>query len=383
MEDWVGEPGLIHHSSVPSSRSSSFRSALVAYAALAAASVLLTWFYVGAERCVYYWDFVNFQNRAFFLAELACARPLSAAAAVIRSLHHDYTYLPCVPLVPVLLAFGRSRMVFELALALVYLAPFCLVCAALTARITRRRGDALSWPAAAIALLTPAACVPVFRGYPDLGGAALVGMAFLLLFRDPAFRRQRSRYAIAALLALAALFRRHYAYSAAALAAVVLMGILAAAVSGLRTGRHAAIARALRRGQALAHLCLALAVFSSPLLVTALAGGYSRLYRSYQESAWATLGFFGSAFGWLPLALGAAGLLWTARRRGISGHHARLLALFGCAFLAFWALGGRFTGVHYATHLAAPAIVPAITEIKTTSTKRYLWARYAILIRIV
>jgi hypothetical protein len=145
------------------------RPLVAACAALALVCALATAAYVAAEHCIYYWDVVNFQNRAFFLADLAQTRPLSAIAAVVRTLHHDYTFLPCVPLVPLLLVFGRSRMVFELALALTYLAPFSLLCAALSARIARRRGSALSWPAAVLALLTPAACVPVLRGYPDLG----------------------------------------------------------------------------------------------------------------------------------------------------------------------------------------------------------------------
>src|SRR6267143_209547 len=96
---------------------------------LLAIVVAVTYVYVSSEH-VYYWsDYSGYQNITHDIAAYYQQSPLAAARAVARSMLEDYNALFTIPILPFVLLFGDSRIVFEIALAVVYLVPFTLVLA--------------------------------------------------------------------------------------------------------------------------------------------------------------------------------------------------------------------------------------------------------------
>lgn len=138
--------------------------------------VAVTYVYVCSEH-VYYWsDYSGHQNITHNIASHYRESPLVAARDVARSILDDYNALFTIPILPFVLLFGESRIVFEIALAVVYLLPFTLVLALIAVTLIPGRRRAVFYSTVALALLTPFTWVPTLRGYPVTGAACLIGL---------------------------------------------------------------------------------------------------------------------------------------------------------------------------------------------------------------
>ena len=145
---------------------------------LALATVVITLIYTGQEHNLHWW--IDWYNRTLDVVEAWENSPEAAWQIIADSLVSDRNRLYTIPLVPFLLIWGKSRAVYQIALALTYLFPFSLVMGSLAAQLVPRWKNRYFWLAALITLLTPVNWMSTFLGIPDTGAAAFMGIATLL-----------------------------------------------------------------------------------------------------------------------------------------------------------------------------------------------------------
>src|SRR3974377_810762 len=65
--------------------------------------------YVSQERTFYWWDLANYQNIAYRTADQFQTAPAQAFTAIHGSMSENYNALFAVPLIPIVIALGKSR----------------------------------------------------------------------------------------------------------------------------------------------------------------------------------------------------------------------------------------------------------------------------------
>lgn len=145
---------------------------------LALATIAITLIYTGQEQNFHWW--IDWYNRTLEIVEAWEVSPESGWQIIMDSLGSDRNRLYTIPLIPFLLIWGKSREVYQIALALVYLFPFSLAMGSLAAQLVPRRKNKYFWLAALITLLTPVTWMSTFLGIPDTGAAIFMGIATLL-----------------------------------------------------------------------------------------------------------------------------------------------------------------------------------------------------------
>ena len=261
--------------------------------ALAALVLATTWAYVRAEHTFYTSDYGGYQTIAEGLLVSYGESLRTAAGAVIGSMQSEYNALFAIPLVPFLLVFGDSRIVYELALAIVYFVPFTAAIAAISVRLLPRRAPLVFWLTVGVVLLTPMAWVPMLRGYPDVGAALLIALAVLACLRDPALSQPWQPFAIGIPAALSMLVRRHFAYDAVAVFAALALHAMLRLARARRAGSHRAFRdftmTALRVAASVVISLLVLLVVDRAFVSRSLSNNYLSLYTAYMSPPWTML----------------------------------------------------------------------------------------------
>ncbi len=323
--------------------------------AMAAAVVSVTRAYVGAERCFYSWDHASYQNIASETAAAFRSSPLAGWHALRQSFHADYNAFFALPLVPWILVFGPSRMSYELGVALAYLLPLPLAIGAVATRLVPDGRRLAFWSAAWLALLTPMAWVPVLRGFPDSGGAALVALALFAYLGDVELGRGATVLRVGGALGASVLFRRHFAYAATALLVSAFLHSVAMAV--LRP-REVTLAWRLRRLTAVAaRFAAVLAVVGSVLFVVAwsyahrfLEYDFQSLYRPYEVPFGTLVAWYSAPYGELALAASGVGLVLGLVSKAADRSAVAFVVLFETASVAQWLWRVRQVGEQYTLH---------------------------------
>lgn len=325
--------------------------------------------YVLSERTFYYWDQAAYQDIAHRTATAFAGSLDEGLASVQDSFREDYNALFALPLVPWLLAFGTSRLSFELALAFFYLVPLPLAIGAVAMRLVPGGGRRVFWLAVALSLLLPATWLPTLRGYPDSGAAALMVLAVLLALKDNQLQRPPTWVMLAALLGLAVVFRRHFAYAVIAFLATIVVNAalerLAAGEPGARPAWPWPVAlRTLL--VALLALGLALAV-ASPYVQRMMEYDFSSLYRSYELPLdWLLIDFM-SFYGGLVLLLSGMGFIAAARSPLIDRRVLVFVTIFAGLSWAQWWLVVRQVGSQYTLHFTPAVVVGLVLFVWTPS----------------
>ena len=254
-------------------------------------------------------------------------RLLPLAIDLAGSMPKDYSWLPALLPGFALAAFGLlSRAVYQGAIVVFYAAPALLALGWAAREISgiRARG-AFVFALAGVAAAYPFGLVVASRGMPDIGGLALFVVALRLAdklaealavppgheIRVGALVRRLS-FALALALFAMFLFRRWYAFAAAALMTSLALEI---AVVALRRGgafrwREATLAASVG--------ALTLLALLAPVLIDWLpnpaAHDYARMYAAYRKTPAVLAEVIGDWCGYLPLALSLAGGLWLVVR---------------------------------------------------------------------
>ena len=314
----------------------------------------ITVVYMSQEKYFYFWDYANYSDQTSELASAFHASIIQGLRTLKGSLVSDYNKLPCLPLVPFFLIFGNSRLVYILSSALAYVLPFSLVMGAIATRIIPVHPFAVFWSTAFLTLLIPPTWASSFRGYPDIGGAVIMGLAVLVYLKNVRLKCWWQIPLIGFLLALAILFRRHFAYSARAFIGATILEGLALFFFEVRQNRKRALQNLTRYG-----ILIVLVALSSFLTLIVLAPTFTHrvlttdfrsLYSSYEQSISANLLYYGTAFGWLTWFLAILGFSSGIVTRLLVRPDASFIIVFGSLSVIQWVFFSRQLGIHYTTH---------------------------------
>ena len=187
--------------------------------------------YVGAERIVYWWDYVMWWQWTVRLMGEMLTDPARAFDSVRRSFSlSEYPLVPAIPLAAWCAAVGTTRLAFVLGITTIYgsAAAAALACLCLNRRIA---DAAVSRPGSWIATATVPLVVfslwslpfvVTMRGFVDVGAVAISFLILTLFFAAPEGRWAFGRWmAIGALLAMLFVFRRYWAFWITSFALVV------------------------------------------------------------------------------------------------------------------------------------------------------------------
>lgn len=214
-------------------------SAVLVFSVTALASAAFVTWFVGQERYLYFWDFVQYHWLHEDFGVKLRGSPVWALGSLIYSIgQYEYNLLPVVLLSPFHLLFGDGRLAYILAVTLVYGISAIVLFSVLVGRISRDALSGIEQVGATWALLVPVVVltllpqfwVPVLAGYVDVAGLGVVFLILILYLRqDPLSIGYRRAVAIGLLLCLLIALRRWYAYW--------VVGFLVAA--GVRAAWHA------------------------------------------------------------------------------------------------------------------------------------------------
>ena len=355
----------------------------VSLIALVLLVVAVTGAYVSSERTFYYWDQAAYHDIAAQTTAAFRESTGSGFVSLQESFRGDYNALFALPLVPWLLAFGESRLAFELSLAFCYLVPLPLAIGALAVRLVPTGGRPVFWLAAGLALLVPMTWAPTLRGYPDSGAATLVVLAMLVFLKDTRLLKPRTLVLVGGLLGLAVVFRRHFAYAATAF---LLSVVVHALCEWLGAGRSRPLtpwaAGLALRLLLVAGIALATAVVVAPSSVRRMVEyDFSSLYRSYELPLGPLLGHFAGYYGWLTVLLAGAGFARGARSPQVEFRPTAFVLIFASLSWAQWWLAVRQVGEQYSLHFT-PAVVVGLVLLAWSprQTRRRLVAASLVLV---
>lgn len=330
-------------------------------AVLSAIAIGIATCFVLSERTIYISDLAHYQRMAIELVLAFKQSPLEAITMVSRSLSREYNQVYALPLLPFFLLGGESRLTYVLGLTLVYLVPLSLVLGAIATYLIQAPARLVFWSTALITLLIPTLWITLLRGYPDVGGALLIALAALLYLQDLDLKRVKQAVQVGLLLALAIIFRRHFAYDVLAfLQAALGLGVMT--VAGLwrydRPRAGAYLFRYLRGlGIVTALVPLTLVVVSWKWVYTTLTTDYKTLYAGYatttSEVAWSYLHNYGWILSLLVLVGYTAGLARPLGNRRAIG----FFALWSIFWLGQWCFSVRYLGPHYTLGFTPKAIL--------------------------
>ncbi len=203
-------------------------------------SVIIIVIYISSERFFYYWDWGGYQAVAIYYAANIINHPLQTLRQIYDSINIEYTHFYTVPLLPLILLLGKTRLGYVLSVTLVYQFPYALVIGGIATRLIPVRPRPVFWLTTLLVLLTPAAWAPTLRAYPDVGAALLIGLAILLYLQDLYLRKWWQILGTGFLIGAAILFRRHFAYGAIAFFGAIIIQALISFVSLFRENRRQA-----------------------------------------------------------------------------------------------------------------------------------------------
>lgn len=297
------------------------RAAWLAGALAGGALLAFVAWYVRAERTVPFWDQAGYWLKTLAIADRLPHDPLGTLGTVLRTIRRDdYNQLIVLPLAPVVALLGESRLVYVLAIAVLY----GLVAAASIALFTERaflrplRATPLGVALAVVSIVVaPRLWLPVLVGLPDVAGCIVVPLAWWALREPLEDAPPRRIVAVAAALALLVVLRRWYAYGVLAL--LLALGVEQIVRIGLGARGRATLVAALSRLAMLAGAALGFVLLLSGAHGLEMIGtDYGRLYAAYRGASPLREAVLALPrdFGWLRLALAGIGALLVLRDAG-------------------------------------------------------------------
>ncbi|MFM9264327.1 hypothetical protein [Tychonema sp. BBK16] len=342
--------------------------------------------YVSSERTFYWWDYAGYNNATVGLANSFRESPDKAIRGVIESLSNEKNLLISLPLVPFLLLFGDSRLSYVLSVSLIYVVPFRLLLAAISVKLIPVYPHRVFWSTVLFSLLIPMSWIPTLRGYLDTGGCVFVALAILVYLHDVKLKYWWQIPLIGCSLAMAILFRRHFAYSAIAFFGAAILQVFIefiiisksgrdTALPSPKSGRDTALPFPKEKDTAVpfpyqflfeSGVKLGLIAITSFTVLMLVAGDFTRsaLTVNYRNlyAAWSLpvndivtryANFYGLGT-WLLVTIGfSAGIL----TRMLVPTTAIFVSIFGILSLIEWLLVLRYGYLHYTIHITPIALL--------------------------
>ncbi|HEY9657030.1 MAG TPA: hypothetical protein V6C65_01100, partial [Allocoleopsis sp.] len=270
----------------------------------------------------------GFCQRAIEVTDLFRQSPWQAIQDVFQAANATYNKFYILPLIPFLLLLGNSYLAYVISVAIVYLLPLNLMMGVLATQLIPANPRAVFMAAVFISTLIAPNWVTVLMGHPDIGATLMVTIALwvcLQPFPKNQFNKNQLNNnqlnnnqnhqsanwllpyrwqvpVLGILLAVAILFRRHFAY-----ADLALIGAMVGhtAIEFSRTVRQETKAAwtslfgfAVRLGLVLATCLATLAIIAPQFTQAALSTDFVSLYDSWSRTVPEAVGFYSTLYGW-------------------------------------------------------------------------------------
>jgi len=337
--------------------------------------ILVSFSYTSSERTFYAGDFapVYYHNNAQLVVSAWRQSPLKAIASIWQSLDRGHNQLFVLPLLPLLLIFGDSRTSYIMSVAVVYLLPWSLVMGAIASRLIYLAHPLLIfYLTTGISLLLPMSWLPTLRGYPDIGGALIIGISILLLL--PKLEPQELpinspilnqiswlRVAIIGLLlGLAMLFRRHFAYMDIA----IFVGIIIQSIVTIFAAQKQIVSSLFLLGRKLSLIgaiaLLTLLISAREFTTRALITDFRDLYASWSLSFIEIFVHYGNFYGWLTWVLIILGFSLSLMKRTWHISGIVFISSTGIASLFNLLVIIRYDSFQYTLHFTPFAVISLV-----------------------
>ncbi|MEM3433180.1 MAG: hypothetical protein QXP27_03280 [Candidatus Methanomethyliaceae archaeon] len=333
----------------------------VFYSIVLGCSVAVTWAYVCSETGIYWWDYANYQNIAHAVISEFRRSPWKAVQFIAKSRANNYNAIFTIPLLPLLLLFGESRISFEIGLVIAYLFPFMLIMGGIASRVISAQGCLIRWLTVVMTFLIPTLWAPVLRGYPDIGAAACIAMAVFLNLDDQSDSKKiYSKVLSGAVLALAPLLRRHFVYSVIAFYLAWLIASMSYSMMCCSKTRERAakfLKNILWLGLIGFVMMLIMGLIGGPFIRLVMTTNFNLLYASYLQPWHLVLARFAASYGLITFGLGVLGCaIGVCCLRTWAAQFAFNFAIVSALV---WIFGGRQLGNHYSLHFA-PLVIQGL-----------------------
>lgn len=330
--------------------------------------VTITSLYVSSERNFHWW--IDWYSPTIQIVDALLKSPSEAIQLVVASLVRERNRLYTLPLIPFLLVFGSSRLVYEVALALVYLLPFALAMGGIAVQVIKIHPQTVFWSTALLTLLIPVNWMPTFIGIPDTGGALFIALAALVYLQDIRLKQWWRVPLIGVLIGLAMLLRRHFVYGGIALLSAITSQTLIFFSAEVRKIPYLAwrnllmggVRIALMAAMALTTLMIVAPEFTS----TALTIDYRTLYTSWSLPLGDIVSLYAAFYGWATWLMVAIAFSLGILTRSVVLPAFSLIGLLGIFSLIAWLVVLRYANVFYALHITPLVVIGLVAFIWTT-----------------
>ncbi|MCP2731245.1 hypothetical protein [Limnofasciculus baicalensis] len=344
-------------------------------------TVTITVLYIAKEQNFHWW--IDWYNATIKVANTFRESPSEGIEDIIDSLRYERNRVYTLPLIPFILIFGKSRIIYEISLALVYLVPFALVMGAIAIQLIPVHQEIIFWSTAFLTLLIPVNWMATFLGIPDTGGALFIGIAAFLYLQDIKLKQWWRILLMGISIGLAVVLRRHFVYGGIALLGAMTLQSAILIVNKLRGDK---LGKRGKRGSKLLYwwnllsigikigligmISLAtLWIIAPEFTYQALTTNYRSLYASWSLPFPDIFKLYAGFYGWITWLLVAIGFSASILTRAVPFPVASLLGIWGVFALIIWLGMLRYTNVFYALHVTPLVIIGLVALIWTTWTR--------------
>lgn len=340
-------------------------------ALLALITITITTLYISSEYNFHWW--IDWYSTTIQVAAAFRESPTEAIEFVQQSLVRERNRLFTLPLVPFILIFGDSRLVYEIGLALVYLLPLTLVMGAIATQLIPVHRQIVFWSTAALTLLLPVSWISTFIGIPDTGGPVFIGLAAFIYLQDVKLKQWWRIPAIGFFIGLSVLLRRHFVYGGIAfLAALSLQAaiFLAREIWQKRQIPWRSFSATTIKLSLISAIAFATIMGIAPEFTNkALQLDYKTLYTSWSLPLPDIITLYGAYYGWITWLMVAIGFSASILTRAVSVPTATLISFWGIFSLIIWLFILRYGNVFYSLHITPFVIIGIAAFLWTTWTR--------------
>lgn len=353
------------------------------FALLVLSATTTTALYTSQEHNFHWW--IDWYYKTIEVATAFRISPFAGIDNILQSLGDERNKIYTLPLVPFILIFGESRLVYEISLALVYLVPFSLSMGAVATQLIQANSVAVFWSTAHSSLLIPVTWIATFLGIPDTGSAALIALATFVYLKDVKLKQWWRIPVIGFCLGFAILLRRHFVYGAIAFLGAVTIQTLIFFVVEMRKSRDVVYNVStnpynVSNWRNLQLVCVRIGLITAicfAILMT-VAGGftqraittdYRNLYASWSLPLDNVFRLYAAFYGWITLLLVAIGFSAGVLTHVLSLPSFSFIWLFGIFSLIEWLIVLRYGNVFYSLHLTPVVVMGLAAFIWTTYLK--------------
>lgn len=309
------------------------RRTVIAALIIAVSMAAISWYIVGKNRYVYFWDYAGYWKSCYSAMNFLFAHPDAFPLLISDSIFKlDYNYLATIPVILPMKLIGSSFRKYVLINTVVYLIPAIFIiftCCIKLLEKSRALDSGMSasdiylsdaaLPACMILVLTVNVLYfALLVGYIDIAALVPAGLSVLLLCDYAPEKLDRWQVIRDILISLnlltTFLFRRYFAYFVFGYAAALFIySAMRIAETGITSGKvKNAVCNLFIIGAAA--LAILLTVFR-PLFIRMLTNSYVEAYSAWDYSLGGKIGFVVHKFGIWTLLLSAAGVIIPVARR--------------------------------------------------------------------